>query len=100
MLMAQTLNGYSFPERRPEMYVKFCNNIVLPEYYYSIHSVCVITFYEQILCYAAQALYIGVKITEAVHYMHTHDPIIIHQDIKPHNVLVRIQHIVMLVQLL
>ena len=38
-----------------------------------------------------QALVIGIKITEAVHYMHTHDPIIIHQDIKPHNVLVCIQ---------
>ena len=37
-----------------------------------------------IVYYTDQVLQIGVKITEAVHYMHTHDTKIIHQDIKPH----------------
>ena len=36
-----------------------------------------------------KALYIASKVTEAVLYMHHHDPIVIHQDIKPQNVLVR-----------
>ena len=28
------------------------------------------------------------KVTDAVHYMHSQDPIVIHQDLKPQNVLV------------
>ena len=32
--------------------------------------------------------YIATKIAHAVQYMHHHDPVVIHQDIKPQNVLV------------
>ena len=35
-----------------------------------------------------QALYIAMNIADAVHYMHSQDPIVIHQDLKPQNVLV------------
>ena len=38
---------------------------------------------------AVQAMYMAERIIDAVHYMHCHDPIIIHQDLKPQNVLVR-----------
>ena len=88
MLMAQTLNGYYSPRRQPEMYV----------YYYIGMKMCAITLrliYIIIIIIIIiiqlsidQAFRIGIKLTEAVHYMHTHDPIIIHQDIKLHNVLV------------
>ena len=30
------------------------------------------------------------KLTDALQYMHHHEPVVIHQDIKPQNVLVRI----------
>lgn len=35
-----------------------------------------------------EALKIAIKVTDAVHYMHSQDPIVIHQDLKPQNVLV------------
>lgn len=34
------------------------------------------------------AVQVAVKIADAVHYMHSHNPIIIHQDLKPQNILV------------
>ena len=33
------------------------------------------------------------QIIEAVHYMHTHVPMVIHQDLKPHNILVCLPNI-------
>ena len=35
-----------------------------------------------------QAVSIASKIADGVHYMHSQDPIVIHQDLKPLNVLV------------
>lgn len=34
------------------------------------------------------AMKIALKVADAVHYMHNHDPIVIHQDLKPQNILV------------
>ena len=34
------------------------------------------------------AITIAVKIANGVNYMHSHNPMIIHQDIKPQNILV------------
>ena len=34
------------------------------------------------------AVEIALKVADAVNYMHSHNPIIIHQDLKPQNVLV------------
>lgn len=31
---------------------------------------------------------VAIKVIDAVHYMHTHKPIVIHQDLKPQNILV------------
>lgn len=41
-----------------------------------------------------QAHDIAIKVADAVHYMHSQDPIIIHQDLKPPNILVRDSHAV------
>lgn len=39
-----------------------------------------------------QAHDIAIKVADAVHYMHSQDPVIIHQDLKPQNILVRDSH--------
>lgn len=39
-------------------------------------------------CIQVSEIEIACKIANAIDYMHTHSPIIVHQDIKPQNVLV------------
>ena len=51
--------------------------------YFIIHAIEFFKFVLQI-----PEVHIAYKITDAVNYMHTHSPVIIHQDLKPQNVLV------------
>lgn len=45
------------------------------------------------------AINIALKVADAVNYMHSHNPIVIHQDLKPQNVLVSYKCRVLVTQL-
>ena len=76
------LLAYALSEEEIVLVTNFIDGSNLDKILFAVEYVLGFKLSEQ------QELDIAIKVADAVHYMHSQDPIVIHQDLKPQNVLV------------